>query len=175
MPAPFNLSFREFLLEREELKNHPKGTYVSVKPNKETQNKLDDFFSSIDIPNIIDKDDYHATVLFSKKGIPKAKGYEIPMPIVAKATSWELFDTQMPGSGKCLVLKIESDDLTKHHNHYIKAFGGTHDYDSYKPHLTASYSFTGKKPGKLPDFDIIFDSYKFEPIKGDWTTKVKKK
>src|SRR5689334_4250097 len=107
-------TFNVFL---EEQKSHAAGTYVQAKPDHITSGKLTTWLAGKNIPNLIDPKDYHTTIMYSTKGIPAAKKYSIPLPLNAKIVGWDIFPTQMPGTGKCLVALLDSKDLKKHHNH----------------------------------------------------------
>ena len=163
------ISFRNFLVESK----HPDGSYMAAIPSKESMEKLATWSKENGIDKPIKSDDYHTTIVYSKKGIPGAKNYDLPLPVTCKIKEWKIFDTQAEGSGKCLVGILDCKAFEKAHNHLKKAYGATHDYDGYHPHLTFTYSFKGDEPKSKPDFDIIFDSFKFEALNKDWTSKVK--
>ena len=113
---------------------HKNGTYISVKLDKDSSKKLDSWVTLNGIPNQTDPNEFHATVIYSRKGVPDAKSYDLGLPIDAKISGWHIFDTQQ--GTKALVAKIDSSVLAKHHTHLIKKFGATHDYPSYQPHVT---------------------------------------
>jgi len=42
-----------------------------------------------------------------------------------------------------LVAELDCPDLEMKHTYLLNKFDGTHDYDSYSPHLTLAYGFGG--------------------------------
>ena len=162
-------TFYEFLQwkERDDILNeeaqHKNGTYVSVKLDKDSTEKLDTWVSNNNIPNQSDPNEYHATVIYSRKGVPEAQTYDLGLPIQAKVSGWSIFDTQQ--GTKCLVAKIDSKALMNHHEHLIQKFGATHDYPSYQPHVTVSYDYgSDEAPNEVPNFTLNFNSSEFKPL-----------
>lgn len=161
------MNFKDFLEEEQKDNNHKDGTYISVNLSSESTDKLYDWAKKNKINNPINpfkKDnEYHATVVYSRKGIPAAEKEDLGLPMKLKISGWEIFNTQT--GAKALVGKIVSKDLTAAHNMFREKYGATHDYDSYKPHITLSYDYgSDKKPDAVPDIDLTFDTYKFEPL-----------
>lgn len=154
-------TFEGFITEIKD-KSHPDGTYISAKLSDDSSNALDKWVTNNNIQNATDPKEYHSTVVYSRKGIPDAKSYDLGLPIQGKITKWELFPTQ--SGTKALVGIVDSPELTKHHVTLKKDFGATHDYPEYHPHVTISYDHAGPKPSEVPDFNITFDKSEFKAL-----------
>jgi len=164
------MNFNEFVIEQKG--DHKDGTYISVKLNKQDSAKLDFWATENGIKNLIDPSEYHTTVIYSKKGIPDSKGYDLDLPIEAKISGWEIFDSQ--GSTKCLVGVLDSKELVKHHNNIMSTYKGTYDFPKYIPHITLTYNNADRGiPKELPDFNLKFDTRDFQPIRPDFIPKSK--
>jgi hypothetical protein len=124
------MGFKDFLTEKND------GTYVEAKFSKDTINRLyngwvkeQDFGSNI---KLLNKDDYHCTILYSRKFIPKEFEINDYDKHFCKPKEFKIFQF---GKQWCLVLVIECKELNEIHKNLIKA-GGTHDYDEFIPHVT---------------------------------------
>lgn len=108
------------------------GTYVAVLPTEESKQMLNSIVGDFtDDP--IDSEDFHVTILYSRVKLDLAHGvFDLPKSAKAIITGIEEF-----GEGT-IVFTLLFDYAVRKHNEYIR-MGGTHDYDSYKPHLTISY------------------------------------
>lgn len=136
-----------------------KGTYAGVKFTPETVEALAAFCKEHNIPNAINADELHSTVLYSRKHCPDYSPIETyDPPCIGKFDAWNVWNTS-PTEGdstKCLVLKMECPDLEKRHHELMDEHGATFDYDKYQPHVTLSYNIGD-------DFDV--DS--LPPFEGD--------
>lgn len=157
-------NFAEYLAEQQQ------GVYASAILTDESKQQLYDFVDkNLNLDKKTAKEDYHTTVVYSRKPFGVKFG-DVPLTPLAvlttKATGYELFNTQ--DGGKCLVLKLDSPFLTSLHNAYIGA-GASYDYDEYKPHITLCYNFTGELGAlPLPDFDIQYDKLEIKPLDTDY-------
>jgi hypothetical protein len=70
----------------------------------------------------------------------------------------------------CLVLVLNSPELIERHHHIRTTHGGTHDYESYIPHVTISYNVNDfdHHALPLPDFDLMVVEEQSHPLKLDW-------
>jgi hypothetical protein len=49
------------------------------------------------------------------------------------------------------------------------AYGASHDYPEYHPHVTVCYNFTGDKiPSEIPSFYLTFDRAEVKPLDVDY-------
>lgn len=146
---------------------HQYGTYICANVDHRTTKQLADWVKANNIPNPLDPKEYHATIIYSRVGVPGAEDYPLELPITAKVAEWKVFPSQ--SGAKCLVLALKSVDLDHHHSMIRKLYGATHDYPSYEPHVTVSYDYgSSTPPSAIPDFDIVFDDVKIEPLNETW-------
>lgn len=160
-------TFSEFIIEGGKV-NHDNGTYVSVNLDKASAKKLDSFAATNGIKNPLNADDYHTTIIYSRKGVPEAEGYDINLPLTAQISGWEIFPTQ--DNKKALVGLINSTELKNHHD-ALKKMGATHDYPDYSPHITLSYDYDGEVPKNVPDFKVTFNKKTVEGLDPKWDSK----
>lgn len=160
---------KPFSLFCEELK-HSKGTYSSLNLSPSSSNNLFTWCQEHIKGDLTPKDQYHVTLVYSRKGIPEAKNETIDLPLTVKAVGWDIFPTQ--DGDKCLVLRVESPELHKLHKLYREKYGATYDYDEYKPHVTVSYKFKGEEPREVPDVTLEFDKHTFKGLDPDWKDKI---
>lgn len=141
-------SFKTFM-------DHSQGTYINLKLDDESKTKLFAFVKTLDIFSPLQPDTYHVTITYSRKPCPDAEQYQFLLPVTCKAKEWKLFDTQK--GGKCLVLVLDSPELVQMHNDIKQAYGATHDYPDYHPHVTICYNYEKDNvPSILPDFHLTF-------------------
>lgn len=166
------MTFRERLEYLGEVKSrsskntHPNGTYVSVELEAASKKELDKWVTDNKIPNAADPDQYHTTVIYSRKGVPDVKNYDLNLPIEAHISGWKIFPTQ--NGKKCLVAIIDSPELEKHHKTIRSKFGATHDYPDYHPHVTVSYDYTGSAPDTTPKMKLLFSKAEIKPLDPDF-------
>lgn len=130
------------------------GTYVCVNFSDVTIEALNALVKDLGIDEATRPDDFHATVVYSRKSIPWKKADELD--IEAKITGYTIFDTR--DGKKCLVLLIDSPWL---HERFERAMslGATYDFPEYKPHITLSYDYgDADAPETVPTFPIVIAS-----------------
>src|SRR5271157_1263714 len=155
----------------------PRGTYFGVKPTKETVAAMREFMGDHHIPNPVEDDKLHATVVFSRafcnarplgKLDPKWKG---------EFSSFDIFPTGGPKieesdrpSTNCLVMRFECPELHERHHFLRKHHGATHDFPEYKPHMSMSYNIEDFDHTNLPDYDgpHEFEEEYSEPLDLNW-------
>lgn len=170
-------TLKEILLEKETriTKLGKDGTYIAVRFNRATQNKLRALTKALGIPNekTVPREKLHCTVVYSRKPFKDftIKG-KMEEPIVTEPDKLEIFKTQSGASA--LVLRFHSKELDERHNYFNEEHGATYDYDEYKQHVTLSYDVG--EDWKIPkNFDIksIVDSIEineeyYEELDLDW-------
>lgn len=144
------------------------GTYVSVKLDPASSKKLYAFAEKSGITDLVPKSDYHCTLVYSKHGIPEAEKEDLNLPITAKISGFELFDTKLSETGKCLVARLDSSDLVKAHRMYHTKYPAVYTFPEYKPHVTISYNYDGPLPEKTPRFNLSFDEREFKDLDVNW-------
>lgn len=133
-----------------------KGTYVAVRFSKDTQDNLSKFIKDHDIPNPTPKDEYHATVIYSKK---RCEGFEphgeLDDPWIGTPEKLEIFKTQ---DGKnALVLRFKSKELTERHHYIMDEYDATYDFPEYKIHATISYDAGDFDPKTIKDIKKVIE------------------
>jgi hypothetical protein len=121
------MNFRDFIIESED--EHKYGTYISVTPNKEAADELYRWTINNNIPNPIDREDLHCTLIYSRKGIPAAKHYDLNLPINATTGALKIFN--QPNGKDCLVVTLNSEDLVAHHETIMNKYGAVYDHEKY--------------------------------------------
>lgn len=155
------MTFEQFV---KQVDDHPEGTYIAAQLSPDSQLLLDKYVSNMNIPNAADPNQYHSTVIYSRKGVPEAKGYKFKLPFKAKIKEWKLFDTKFGESGKCLVAIMDSPELQKAHKEIRDKYGATHDYPDYHPHVTISYDYPNELPSEVPTLELEYDDIELKPL-----------
>lgn len=135
---------------------HENGTYACLELSQASKDQLYDHVSQyVNAP--VPKEEYHCTVVYSKSPAPRVESIQPRLPITVTAKSYEIFNDEY------FVLLLESLEL--HHLFQLtKQAGAEYDYPVYNPHITISTNHTNKEI-PVPDFPLVFDSYKVEPLK----------
>jgi len=132
------------------IKSFTKGTYAGVRFDEQTQNILFQYAIDNKIPNPVSKEDYHTTLLYSRKYLPNYKGagkidmYGTPAKLEIWKNSNALIKTSV------LVLRFESSELSKRHNFLMGEHHATYDFPTYIPHITLSYNVGDLDISTLP-------------------------
>lgn len=127
------------------------GTYAAVIPTESTLALLRAWADS----NCIELDpNLHVTTLYSRKIVNVVPCED---EFVATGVGFDKF-------GDSLVLKLSCPALIARHEQLIGQ-GGTHDYESFVPHLTLQAK-SSLKPEDVPaiDFGLIFHREYTEPL-----------
>lgn len=134
-------------MEDSEKEEKEPGTYVAGYFSEESQDKIYALAKKLEIPNLVPKDKYHVTIIFSKKTIPYKGLNKLKDAWIVEVEKFHVFPTQ--SGKKCLVLKLDAPDLIHQHNKIMKKYKeATYDFDEYIPHTTLSYDLGDFK---LPD------------------------
>lgn len=131
-----------------------KGTYAGIRFDDNTKNALHDYMMENQIPNMLDRDQLHTTLLYSRIHCPKYQPAGTDMHYVGTPGGFVLWDTSAPGGEgqtKCLVLKFDSPELTERHHALRREHGATHDYEDFNPHITLSYDIGNRSLNTLSD------------------------
>lgn len=120
-------------------------------------------------------DDLHVTVLYSRQPVDPMKMGE----------GWSGDDKGRikikPGGPRAVerlgpdavVLLFASWDIESRHRSMIEA-GGSHDFETFQPHVTLSYSAEGVDLDTIKPFtgELVFGPEEFSPLDLDWKSKV---
>lgn len=140
-----------------------KGTYAGYRFCDKSVKKLIKLGKQCGVDNIIDSEDFHTTLLYSRKRLPeyKPKGI-LDEPLVAKLIKAEIWPTN--SNMNALVIILESPKQVSRHKYLMKTHKGTWDYPNYIPHFTLSYdcgkfskSELSKLNNQISDKDITIN------------------
>lgn len=144
-----------------------KGTYVGVRFDDETKNKVKEIQTQLNLfePTPIDK--LHSTICFSRVPVP----YK-PLSEACKIGSTTKFKVFKTATGKrALVLLIDSDYLRDRHE-YANVLGATYDFPDYQPHITLAYDIGARKiPDSIEPFEVGITHEYVEDLDLEWTPK----
>ncbi len=156
-----------------EYAKHKDGTYVAFEMSQASKDLLDNFVQmNLGLTERVDKSTYHTTVIYSRTPVPSAerhKGFSENQS--ARVIGYEVFPTK--NDGKCLVMRIQCP-FAEELNKQLTIEGATSDYPEYKPHVTIAYNMTQEvDPATMPmpQFDLVFDTLKVEPLDAEYTPK----
>ena len=142
------------------------GTYAKLVLNQESQNKITAIATLINLENYARPNDLHATVIYSRYECSDVENIPVALPIKANGVSFEIFTNA--DKTNCLVLLLDSLEMQDLHEKCKIEYGATHDYPSYKPHLTLSYDYpNGNRPSEewIGYFNCLtFDQYVVVPL-----------
>jgi len=140
---------------------HPGGTYSSLIPSVESREELLNFCVKQGIENLVDSDEYHCTIIYSKTECSDVAREDFGLPCQALPIGWKVLGTDK----KVLVLEIYCPNATRLHELFMEKHGATHDYPEYIAHITvASDAPNDWDRLELPDFEITFNGYTVEEL-----------
>jgi 2'-5' RNA ligase len=151
--------------------NPPKGTFVGVKLDAESKQKILDLIGKLKLEEPIPEDKLHSTLVYSdKKSLDGFKSNtsfgESGFPKV-KPVNFNVFpNSQNPGTG-CLVMELDSDYLHTRHDEIVSKYDVQEKFPTYRPHITLSYNYAGEPPDSkyLQDLgELNIESEYDEPI-----------
>ena len=145
-----------------EKKEDSRGVYVAVKYNQSTGDDLLDFIKKYNIPSTLKAEDFHTTLIYSRKwdDIQDLNNNMEDFEIVAYPKELHVFETF--NKKRALVIKLDCPYLEERHKYLMKRYGLTYDYDEYIPHITLSYDIGNMeipRNVKFPKFFRIQTEY----------------
>lgn len=152
---------KEAILKEAEIKE--KGIYVAVKYNQSAGDDLLDFIKKYKIPSTLKAEDFHTTLIYSRKwaDIKELDENMGESEIIAKPTELHVFETF--DKKRALVIKLDCPYLEERHEYLMQKYDLEYDYDEYIPHITLSYDIGEMevpKDVKFPEFFRIQAEYK---------------
>lgn len=146
----------------EEKKEDSRGVYVAVKYNQSAGDDLLDFIKKYNIPSTLKANDFHTTLIYSRKhaDITDLDDNMEDSEIVAYPKELHVFETF--DKKRALVIKLDCPYLEERHKYLMQKYGLTYDYDEYIPHITLSYDIGDMeipKDVKFPKFFRIQSEY----------------
>ena len=153
---------------QEVINEKSKGVYVGMKLSSTSRELLHSFTLANNIPNPLDKDDYHTTVIYSRN----YDDIKVDAERVIKTTikGFHVFETD---EGNALVAVLDCAELGELHHELMGQYDLTYDYDEYVAHLTLSYNSESFDISKLslPEFQIELHTLYVEDLDLDWVKK----
>lgn len=133
-----------------------KGIYVAVKYNQSACDDLLDFIKKYQIPSVLKAEDFHTTLIYSKKyaDIKDLDDDIGDSEIVAEPTELHVFETF--DKKRALVIKLDCPYLDERHKYLMQKYNLTYDYDEYIPHITLSYDIGDMEIPKDIEFPKFF-------------------
>jgi hypothetical protein len=104
------------------------------------------------IPNLVDSDEYHCTLIYSKTECLDVANEDFALPCKALITGYKLLGEEK----KVLVLEPYCPTATRLHELFVNKHGATQDYDEYIAHITIAKDYEGDVPAELPEFEVEF-------------------
>jgi len=144
------------------------GTYIGLKPTKESKDDIKKFAESLGIKNLLPSDKYHVTMLYAPDDEIKYTA-KPNRKFTAQVTGAAVL-----GEGKWqgLVLKMRSAELHRRHMAIKKLYGEIHSYPDFTLHITLKYKPDTKDievlKAQLPgSMKLSFTGEYVEELKGD--------
>lgn len=160
-------SLSEYLLEQKK-----QGTYVGVRFTDDTKKAIKKYIEENEIPNSIDVEKLHTTLIFSRKHLPNftPKGKLNP---TIKGTYKHMSIWKTQNEKNALVMEYDSKDMKNRHEEIMDEHNATYDFDEYKPHLTLSYDVSDIDIKSYPEYDgpVEIDFEYTEPLDLDWSNQ----
>lgn len=142
---------------------HSNGTYVALLPSADTRQSLLSFCASLDIDDLVESDDYHCTLIYSKVGCPDISKEDFGLPVEAIMSGFKILGTDTP----VLVIELFCPGAKRLHDKFRKEHSAHHDYDQYVPHITVAKNFTGPLPELIFEDTILFTGCTIEELSLD--------
>lgn len=139
---------------------YPGGTYASLIPSEECKEELFAYCNSLGIENLVEPNEYHCTLLYSKVSCPDIAQEDFDLPCKAMIIGFKILGVETP----VLVAELYCPNATKLHDKFIEEYNATHDYPEYIPHITIANEYTGDLPVDIPEFDIEFEDKNIEKL-----------
>lgn len=115
---------------------------------------------------VTDPKDLHATVLYSKDPVlwSNWSPAQEPLQVIGGPRLVEPL-----GDEGAVVLQFTSSDLQARHKEF-RSGGGSHDYPSYKTHVTITYDAEGLDTEEIEPYagPLVFGPEEFAVIDSDW-------
>jgi 2'-5' RNA ligase len=139
---------------------HPAGTYSSLIPSVECKEELYAYCAKLGIENLVEPDEYHCTLIYSKHACPDVAHENFNLPCKALPIGFRILGTDK----KVLVLELYCPNATRLHELFMGKHNATHDYPEYIPHITIASDFDDKVPIEVPEIEIEFSGMTVEEL-----------
>lgn len=122
-----------------------KGLYVAVQFNENTKDNIQEFIRKYNIPNGIEREETHCTLIYST--VYDDVKIEDEIEEYAEPKELKVFETR--DEKRALVVVLKSDYLEDRHKELMKDSKLVYSYDEYIPHITVSYDIGDLDIGDL--------------------------
>jgi len=140
--------------------DHKNGTYAMLEVEKDCAKHLHKWVEkNVENCNFDPADEYHCTIVYSRKPIPKLEDLEVALPITATIKEWKIFPSSGEDGINVLVAVLNSSTVMKLNAKITDDFGATSDFDKYIPHITIGKYTSETAPPKIPNIKISFDRF----------------
>lgn len=132
------------------------GTYAGIRFSEKTKDDIMRYIDEAGIPNPIEREDLHCTLLYSRKYLSSYDAYgEIDPLIKGQVVNLETWPHNKGEENEttCLVMTFKCKPLEMRQKYLVDNYGATFDYDEYKPHITLSYDVGNLNVNDLPDIN----------------------
>lgn len=131
------MNFREMLPFLIEGKT---GTYAGIRFDPLTIRDLMIMQDLLNIPNRLDPEKFHSTLLYSRRPCPNYVPFGIyPVSPTSDTNEFDLKVFKTAGGKNALVLAYTSAFLEARHKELMKEHNATWDHPTFIPHITLSY------------------------------------
>lgn len=138
----------EYLFESKNINFN--GSYVGVKYDDESVEKLVELQDKLGLENRVSPEDLHTTIQYSRNRVPDIEVME-DGGVLKTDGDYEL---ELWGDDEdILVLTFNSESLFNRHHDQMNEYDLTYDYDEYTPHITLSYGI-GDQEFDLDSIDL---------------------
>ena len=127
-----------------------KGSYAAVQFDPETVKALEAYQYDNEIPNPLNPDEFHSTVMFSEKYIPNFQTLGDDLDWEGTFTEFDIFDSD---DDRALVLKYDCYELHDRWQKIIDKYGATWKWPNFHPHITLSYNIGDMDISNLPPYE----------------------
>lgn len=138
------------LYEITQASNPPKGTFIGVKLDAESKQKIINLIAKLKLQEPIPEEKLHSTLVYSDKktldGFTSNTNFGEGNYPKATPVNFSVFpNSQNPGTG-CLVMELDSDYLHSRHDEIVSKYDVQEKFPTYRPHITLSYNYSGEPP-----------------------------
>ena len=151
------------------------GTYCACRYTIESKKKINHWMSENSIPNPIDVEKLHTTVIYSRVEIPIDRIFDALARIAIKdielgIKGFDKFEIS-PGSNKYALVALLDAEILERFHLTLRTYGATHDFPEYHPHVTLSYNIPDEfdiSSISIPNFKLLAEDIYFEPLNLNW-------
>lgn len=152
------------------------GTYAGVRFDENTIEALKELQKRLKVPEPLDGDDFHSTLLYSRRLCPEYVALGDLSPVITSDDTTFTLEIWPSSSGEknVLVLQYECSWLQERHAALMEQHKATWDFPNYIPHITLSYNVGDWKPKdfsvSMKDKPIIITNEYQEELDLEWST-----